>query len=210
MVHRPIIMLFSKVGEELINIIDKTKNTPDLIVTHEREPGDYFDRELMSLTDFMSVPQNPSVEDYLYYFNRYENPIITLHDWDKPIPREVCDKHEMYNGIPLLTDFYPELRDEEFREGLVDKDKYEWIGSVIHRVTPEIGRGKIIYSCRRPNTAEDMEEYHSLLKDASLEAWLEFFKPENLKDLRSKGTSNWVTVRWEYHSREKEKYNIAS
>jgi hypothetical protein len=96
------------------------------------------------------------------------------------------------------------------KENLLDKARYEWIGSVIQKVDTPPSAGKILFSCRKKNTAENLEEYNKIVNSTSLDLWLEFFKETNLKELSAKGSKNWTPMIWEVGSKVKERYNIAS
>jgi hypothetical protein len=48
---RPRVMFFSNSGDSVLELIDKTKTTPDLIVTQERLEGDEFNKDLLGITN---------------------------------------------------------------------------------------------------------------------------------------------------------------
>ena len=197
---RPIIMIFSGNGEDILEIIEKTKTTPDLLITNEREKNDSFNKELLGVTNFISLPKNPTEKDYAWVLEMYENPIVTFHQWYEEIPKSIIESYTCYRSHRKLIDFYPELKD-----GSV-KGEHEWIGSVIQEVTLRPYQGKIVYSCR---SNSKLDKYPPTLQRTSVEAWTEFLKNDKLMNLIETGNKKWTTIRWVLGEKEREHYNIA-
>jgi folate-dependent phosphoribosylglycinamide formyltransferase PurN len=113
-------------------------------------------------------------------FLKYENTadtIYTMHGYLRIIDKDVLDTREMYNGHPGLITKYPELKGKDPQETVAKNlSLYDKIGSVIHKVTPEVDSGEILYEFAVFNGCNSREEVYDTLKLTSLHSWLAFFK----------------------------------
>ena len=92
-------------------------------------------------------------------------------------------KGEMYNGHPALITMYPELKGFNKQEDIAgNQEKYEWCGSVIHKVIPELDSGEVVVACSTKNTANTVDEAYKLLRGTSLRSWTIFFKSWSTED----------------------------
>ena len=87
----------------------------------------------------------------------------------KYFPCKQC-KH-IYNGHPGLINMYPELKGKDPQERI--KPYMSLIGSVVHKVTPEVDAGEIVNNVAVKNNRYD---YYNILRETSLEAWEQFFE----------------------------------
>lgn len=165
---------FSQTGKEIADIVDLLKCTPTYIVTNA--PEEKIDPRIFSYgVEIRRLPSKPSADQYFAAFPRELNAIITLHGWLRIIPAEVCDAFDgrILNGHPALLTEYPSLKGKDKQEDVAGNPaQYEKIGSVIHKVTSQLDEGEILYSCSRKNTSTDISSAYSLLRETSLQTWL--------------------------------------
>jgi len=168
---RPWIAFFSQSGKEIADISERLEKWPDLIVTNRR-PNSLreIDKRISNCTVLTS---KPSIQDYEDILSTFNSPLITLHGWLRIIPEEICMKFEMYNNHPGLIAMYPELegKDPQIRAHL---GNYPFIGCTLHKVSPEVDRGKIIYNYGIRNNEFDLDEVFLKLREIALEQWLKF------------------------------------
>jgi len=176
---RPHIAFFSQTGSEIVDLFKKTCHIPSLIITNYR-PSSV--REIASelnaspLKDrLIYLPNSPTVEDYCYFLEKFDNPIITLHGWLRIVPEEVCSEYEIYNGHPGLITQHEELRGKDPQKKAYDLGLSE-TGSVIHRVIPEVDAGEVLMEKRVNIEGLDLSEIFLKLRESSLQLWIDFFK----------------------------------
>lgn len=167
--------LFSRTGYELSEIVGRLKIKPNRIICNKSVLQSVTSYELDKLIEeeaieLVRVNKIPSVEEYNGMFQNNTKQIITLHGWMRVIPPEICDKYEIYNGHPGLITKYPELKGKDpqiraFEAGHLD------IGTVIHRVIPEVDAGKILASSSIDNTCTDVDMMFDVLREMSIGLW---------------------------------------
>lgn len=174
------IAFFSQTGSEIVNLSNALGVVPDLIVT-DNDEGVYrnikWHPDLRSLGTTIMYAKHPRLMEYFIDTHLYPpaDTIITLHGYLRIIPKEVCNKYEMYNGHPALITHYPELKGKDPQERTWDSN-YHTIGSVVHKVTEGVDEGEVISSVAYSNRCNSKDELYSKLKQSSLEAWLWFLK----------------------------------
>lgn len=205
MKKRPWIALFSQTGNEIRALSTIINRSPDFIIgNHETWNIPKINSGVAASTVY--VENRPTVEDLTAIFDTFNNPIITLHGWLRIIPAKVCDKYDIYNGHPGLITEYPELRGFNKQEDIYyKKEKYPTIGSVIHRVTPKVDEGEILYACERKNTVKGINDAYRKLSETSFDTWIEFFKDENLQTLQNTKPGEWETIHWMYGKKHRRK-----
>lgn len=182
------IAFFSQTGSEIVNISKSLGIKPELIVTNNttEEKWKYHPgiRE-------MGVTILQARHDILMnYFEQQRvhnehNTIVTLHGYLRIIPPEVCKRYTIYNGHPANIRLFPELKgkDPQIRTW-ENKEKYPIIGSVIHRVTPEVDAGEQVKEVSVTNNCKSLDEMFDKLKQTSLWSW-EFFLREVIYESRN-------------------------
>ena len=101
------ICFFSQVGSEINQIIDKTGFLPKKIITNrEGLKGTVLDKYRDII---VFLPKKPTVSDYLNALYNEERSLITLHGYLRIIPKDICDRFEIYKGHLGLITKYPEL-----------------------------------------------------------------------------------------------------
>lgn len=185
---RPWITFFSQTGTEIYNLCRGLGVYPDAIITN-RHTMEGINKELVCLTTFREyklnrtiwymLPNKPTLESYNNVLSQYENPIITLHGYLRILPKEICEKYEIYNLHPGLIDKYPELKgvnpqDRAFKEG------HKIAGCVIHKVVPEVDAGEIIISQGTSIENKNLNEVYEILHDTAFDLWKSFFTAYNI------------------------------
>jgi folate-dependent phosphoribosylglycinamide formyltransferase PurN len=170
---RPWIVFFSQTGSEIANISEKLGREPDLIITN-KDPNkcENVDERIDRL---YHLSPKPSVEEYENVLDTFENPIISLHGYLRILPKEICEKYEIYNGHPGLITEYPELKGKDPQVRAFE-GKYEQAGAVLHRVIPEVDEGEIIDESRFTAEGLSLDELFRILKEVSLDMWVNFLK----------------------------------
>ena len=167
------IALFSQTGSEIVALSDAIGRTPDLIVTNKELYQLNLHPRLKSLGTIMYAKHDRLME-YFESTNLYssESTIITLHGYLRIVSESMCRKYRIYNGHPAAIDLYPELKGKDPQARTWEnKEKYKFIGSVVHEVIPAVDEGKIIKTIHFTNTATSLDDTFNMLKTASLSAW---------------------------------------
>lgn len=176
--QRPHICLFSQTGSEIADLIQQSGLKVDLILTNYRPAHTrVIDARIVDRVVYLS--NNPTAEEYRHYFDKFKDPIITLHGWLRIVPGEVCSDYEIYNGHPglILEDEYPELKGKDPQQKAYDL-KLPYSGCVIHQVTSEVDEGHVILSKRVFIDKLSLSEIFLKLRECSLELWTIFLNRE--------------------------------
>jgi len=185
---RPWVAFFSQTGTEIYNLCKTLEIYPDGIITN-RHTTDGINKELIGLTTFREyklnrtiwymLPSRPTLESYNNILSQYTNPVITLHGYLRIMPKEICEKYEIYNLHPGLIDKYPSLKgfnpqERAFKEG------YKFAGCVIHRVVPEVDAGEILMSQGISIENKNLNEVYETLHNVAFDLWKSFFTAYNI------------------------------
>lgn len=193
MVNKPIwIAFFSQSGKEIVDLSEQLKRSPNAIITNKKDLEGINDELLEKYFDkLIFIPNKPTVEEYRTaiikavqdattpLYDVLNNVIITLHGYLRVIPKEICELpvKGFYNGHPGLITMYPELKGFNPQDKVIANiTKYEWIGSVVHEVTPDVDEGRIICNVRSSilflKSYEDNSKYiYEQLRKCSLRCW---------------------------------------
>ena len=172
---RPWIAFFSQTGGEIADIANSIGSWPDVIITNERPEHFRTIDERIEKQGYFTWANKPSEEDYISQFEKYSNPLVTLHGWLRIVPPYVCERTEIYNGHPGLITEYPELKGKDPQEKAFNL-KHEQIGCVLHRVTAGVDEGRIIAEERTNAWKLELDDIFRILKDRSLYLWTDFLK----------------------------------
>ena len=174
---RPWTALFSKTGSELKRLCDTLNVWPTNIITNN------FNEEEWSSNippELVTIMNTEAIHNGLKFTKK--NDVITLHGYMNIIPADVCDINEIYNGHPGAVNLYPELKGKDPQEkAWNNRDKYEYVGSVIHKVTSEVDGGEIVGYVYTDNDCQSKEEMYNVLRDCSYEAWIDFLREKVLE-----------------------------
>lgn len=187
------IAFFTQSGQEISLIADKLGKWPDLIVTNRADLTGVDEDLLRARGDqIVFLPDRPKPVDYLNIADEIgysilnerwqKDVIVTLHGYLRIIPAEFCDTSVVYNGHPGLITMYPELKGYNPQQRAFDTG-YDFYGTVIHRVTPDLDDGPVVDSAvteHRPGKFECVEDLIGYLKCMSVDLWCSFL--ENYTD----------------------------
>ncbi len=188
---RPWITFFSQTGTEINKLCNALEIYPDAIITN-RSTIEGINKDLLATTMFREhklnktvlhmLPSKPAVEDYLKILSHFKNPVITLHGYLRIIPKEICEKYEIYNLHPGLIDRYPSLKGFNPQERAFTQG-YRLAGCVIHKVVPEVDAGEILLSQGTSIEGKSLNEVYDSLYNVAFDLWKSFFTAYNiLKD----------------------------
>ena len=175
------VAFFSQTGTEILSLVDSVGHLPDIIVTNERPEHirtvnvGIKNAHLFGKTTFMVLPNKPTVEDYEEVLEDLDNPLITLHGWLRIMPPEICEKYEIYNGHPGLITKYPELKGKD-PQVKAWEGNYEWIGSVIHKVTAGVDEGEVLGESSIRVEGLDLDQTFTILSKLSHGLWSAFLE----------------------------------
>lgn len=179
------VTFMSQTGSEIARLSCALGRKPDFIVINTSDLSNINEWVLENAFDrIICIPDKPSLEDYETLLNVIgtEDILITLHGYLRIIPKELCEKHAIYNGHPglivpgiyidpnmhlNLRGFDPQKKAKELNLGRT--------GAVIHKVTTKVDEGPIIsYKILDGIQQMTLEELIKELKDISYVLWYEF------------------------------------
>lgn len=168
------IAFFSQTGSEIAAISKTIGRKPDLIVTNNVNESKYkVHPDVLACGTVMRASHDRLMEYFIDgSFYDGKDIIITLHGYLRILPPAMCSKYNIYNGHPGAIEQYPELKgkDPQVRTW-ENKEQYKFVGSVVHKVIPEVDEGEIISSVCTTNNIESLDEMYERLKLTSLSAW---------------------------------------
>lgn len=202
------VCFFSQTGKEIIDISEIIGRFPDLMITNKRPSHLRTIDKRVEDRGYTELPNRPTVENYRGSLGENRDILITLHGWLRVVPKEICKEYPfIFNGHPALVNIYSELKGKDQQETIFyKKDQYPEIGSIIHKVTPGVDEGEIVYSCRRKNDVVSLEDAYYKLRETSLDTWKEFFKEDNLKAILKKNSKKVRQTYWEFGKHNKNVY----
>jgi methionyl-tRNA formyltransferase len=172
---RPWVTFFSQTGTEIYNVSKKLGRYPDVIITNKP-----FEDLSISLNLIMHSPNTiihldnrPSVEDY--YKHIPNNAFVTLHGWLRIVPKEICEKFEIYNLHPANLNIHPHLKGKDPQQRAYD-EKLELSGNTIHRCTSELDGGEVLLTSAVPIKGLSVDKVFSKLHDDATTLWYLFLK----------------------------------
>jgi len=169
------IAFFSQTGSEIADIAEALGRWPDRIITNERPEHLRTIDPRIEERNYWTFPNKPTEENYLEVLTYFPDALVTLHGWLRIVPKEVCNRSNIFNGHPGLITKYPELKGKDPQVKAFE-NKYSEIGSVIHKVTAGVDEGKVIASDSVEVKDIGLEETFGILRKISLELWVEFLK----------------------------------
>ena len=172
------VALFSHTGSEIARLCETINLWPTEIITDNFNVEEWNKNIPEELVTIM----NPDAIHNGLRFTK-ERQFVTLHGYMKIIPADVCELHDIYNGHPGAINLYPELKGKDPQErSWENRDKYEYIGSVIHKVTPGIDEGEVVGYVYTDNDCQSKEQMYNVLKDCSYESWIDFIRSKYFND----------------------------
>jgi len=185
---RPWVTFFSQTGSEIYNLSNALGLYPDAIITN-RQNNEGVNPDLLTITAFRTqklnqtiwhtLPNKPVVEDYSQVLQKFNNPVVTLHGYLRIIPKEICNKYEIYNLHPGLINKYSELKGFNPQERAFTRG-YKDAGCVIHKVTPGVDEGEIVAHGEISIEGMSLTEVYSSLHNCAFNTWKNFFTQYNI------------------------------
>lgn len=164
---------FSHTGSEIVKICEKTGNIPDKIITNLSPNDKQINKKLLKLkTEIVWLSSKPTVQDYERVLHRCGDCICTLHGWMRIVPPRICKEYKFYNLHPGLINIYPELKGKD-PQARVCAEVHDWIGCVLHKVTPGVDEGPILMTIKVRNHYNGEEVITNRLKEMALDIWLD-------------------------------------
>ena len=169
------IALFSQTGSEIADLSSALNRTPDFVITNTElnraNPNVDVDFRLNNdEAKTLNILENLDLN--------IEKTLITLNGWLKIVPPDKCNNYNIYNGHPGLITKYPELKGKDPQQRAWDNiGSYSKIGSVVHKVVPEVDAGEIIVE-ESVGTRDvyNLNRAYDMLKKTSFDAWYRFLK----------------------------------
>ncbi len=177
------ITFFSQTGSEIVELSKSLNRKPDLLVTNNFEEKIKFHPGVRSLDVTIMSAKHDLIMNYFRnqaIHNASDN-LITLHGYLRLLPADICEKYEVYNGHPGAIELFPELKGKDPQEKVwQENEKYNIIGSVVHRCTAELDDGEVLKSVLVRNRSYTREDVFNTLRMTSLSAWNFFLKEKRL------------------------------
>ena len=172
------IALFSQTGQEIIDITNQVDRVPDLIISNNHPSNVINILKGVEYRWLISNKESKTLDILDEVVDDPKNTLITLNGWLRIVPPDKCTKYNIYNGHPGLITKYPELKGKDPQErAWKDIDKYDTVGSVVHRVVEEVDAGKInTYSEISTANILTLDEMYDALRSTSLISWGSFLK----------------------------------
>jgi folate-dependent phosphoribosylglycinamide formyltransferase PurN len=171
------VVFYSRTGQEIVDISTRLDRVPDVIVTNI-DPNTVSEDILNLNVPIYMLPDRPSTDQYFSAIGLdAENTIVTLHGWLRVVPKEICEQYEIYNGHPGLITKHPELKGFNPQEKAFNLGHFT-IGSVVHRVTPEVDEGEIlsVTETTLDEKGRSADLYYDVLRETSLNSWYTFLR----------------------------------
>tara|TARA_R110000824_G_scaffold76499_2_gene193796 strand:- start:18872 stop:19402 length:531 start_codon:yes stop_codon:yes gene_type:complete len=169
------VTLFSQTGSEIVNLSNSLGRWPDYIITNNTDTS-VVDPQIKDRITHMLNKAEAKTLDVLSTIIDSNECLITLHGWLRIVPTNICDSYNIYNGHPGLITRYEELKGKDPQNKILKNlHQYDYYGSVVHKVTPEVDGGEIVSCCEYKNNLS-FENFSKKVKNASYDAWVEFLK----------------------------------
>jgi len=177
------ITFFSQTGSEIVELSKSIGRKPDLLVTNNFEEKIKFHPGVKELGVTIMSAKHDVIMNYFrnQVIYNVSQTLISLHGYLRILPADICEKYEVYNGHPGAITLFPELKGKDPQEKVwQENEKYNIIGSVVHKCTPELDDGDVLKSVYVLNRNYNREDLYASLKMTSLSAWNFFLKEKGL------------------------------
>ena len=177
------VAFFSQTGSEIVELSRSIKRKPDLLVTNNFEDKIKFHPGIRELGVTIMSAKHDMIMNYFRHQVVYNVPqtLVSLHGYLRILPADICEKYEVYNGHPGAITLFPELKGKDPQERVwQENEKYNIIGSVVHKCTAELDGGDVLKSVYVRNRNYNKEDLYASLKMTSLSAWNFFLREKGL------------------------------
>lgn len=182
------VVLFSQTGSEIVKLKEDLGYWPYQIFTNNSNV-DTWHPEMQKLYRLgkssrsgksrITIVSKQQAKTCNFLHNVDKNSLVTLHGWLRIIPKEICELYNIVNGHPGLITTYPELKGKD-PQVRAYKENYGVIGSVVHKVTPEVDDGAVLtYTAIYRQHSDTLDDVFEKLAFTSFKSWQKFFKSLN-------------------------------
>jgi folate-dependent phosphoribosylglycinamide formyltransferase PurN len=174
------IVFFSQTGSEIYNLTRLLKRVPDIVITN-RQTLDGVNEGLLQVVEdrLCCIPSRPTLEEYFTALQivaaKPIDALVTMHGYLRIIPKDICDKYEIYNLHPAPLRQHPDLKGKDPQKRIA-QTPYKFYGNTIHRCTPELDAGEIILEEHSLNLNYTVEEILTLTHSKATNMWFDFLK----------------------------------
>lgn len=167
------IALFSQSGSELVEVSNRLGIKPFAVFTNNMDESKFAQgTEQFNLVQW----KHDVIMDFLMEDYNPKNVLITLHGYLRILPKNVCEKFNIYNGHPGDIVSYPILKGKDPQQKALDLNLPR-TGTVIHKVTPEVDDGEIVRLAECSiDKNETVDTLIGKLKEKSIDLWVDFLK----------------------------------
>ena len=175
------IALFSMTGSEIANLTTDLGRGPDAIITDNVDEKEFsIHSDIKDLQCLVKQPFKTNTKDKVKLYEKLLDgyDLITLHGWINIVPPAICKKYNILNGHPGLITRYPDLKgkDPQFKVWTRLK-RYEYMGSVVHKVVSEVDSGEIVSVSELPVVeGKSLDDVYKILANTSKLAWINALK----------------------------------
>lgn len=169
--------LFSMTGSEIAGLTAEFGRGPDSIITDNVDESEHkIHSDIRDLSHLLKQSFKTNTKDKVKLYEKLLDgyDLITLHGWLNIVPPAICKKYSILNGHPGLITKYEDLKgkDPQFKAWTRLK-RYEYIGSVVHRVVPEVDSGEIVAVAEVPTIdGASLDDVYRTLANTSKLAWI--------------------------------------
>jgi folate-dependent phosphoribosylglycinamide formyltransferase PurN len=169
--------LFSMTGSEIAKLTRELGRGPDSIITDNVDEKDYtIHDDIKDLQCLIKQSFKTNAKDKVKLYEKFLEgyDLITLHGWLNIVPPAICKKYSILNGHPGLITRYEDLKgkDPQFKAWTRLK-RYEYMGSVVHKVVPEVDSGEIVAVAEVPVVeGKSLDDVYGILANTSKLAWI--------------------------------------
>ena len=178
------VALFSQSGSEIVRLTERLGRWPDIIFTNNKDIDSWHSdmrkfyiegRSRIGGTSRIKVVNALQAKTCNFLHEIDKNSIVTLHGWLRIVPQNICELYEIYNGHPGLINVHPELKGKDPQVRAYEGG-YATIGSVVHKVTPEVDEGEILeWAASYQDEMDNISDVFAKLAHTSFVAWEKFF-----------------------------------
>jgi folate-dependent phosphoribosylglycinamide formyltransferase PurN len=173
--------LFSQTGSEICNLSEAIGQYPDLVISDNINEVNIIDSRIelnckkLLWRKYRGLTPEEKLEYYRKHLEGYD--VVTLHGWLNIVPANICNEYKIFNGHPGLINYYPDLKGKDPQVRTWENiSNYQFVGSVIHKVTLGVDEGPIIcYKKVATNCCIGLDSTFGILKQTSLSSWIDFF-----------------------------------
>jgi folate-dependent phosphoribosylglycinamide formyltransferase PurN len=176
------IALFSQTGSEIVGLMANGFK-PDYVF-YDQTDEDKINSHIDLNNSARILKRNvKNVQHLRDCFGDPKKCFITLHGWLNILPKEICREYNVYNGHPGYIIDYPELKGKDPQaRAFLSKERYRFIGCVLHKVIPEVDEGEILLSKRLPNVYDSVEGIIEACARISLSLWIDFLTAKKVNE----------------------------